>query len=442
MRRLNKKAFNILKAAIETAAAKDSSAGEVAKQIAFKRLDRLYNQRGKLVTEAELISLFQDILPHLTERDIKRASKANRPPSKLWLIPKLGLFLTGFAGFIWLVNLPYPMIRRPVARTAPILLLPSYLSMDYNYRQAIAKVEQADRLVNNATTIADLELGATKVAESQKHLDKLPVWFLGYQPQMYRTFFSVGWFFTFDEFKAARAKIGRMEAIVFQEKNAMQKLEIAENNIEQAKQEYQQEKVTIKQNALKKWQTSLDQLSLIPSSTLAGRIAAQKLNIYQRDFQEISGFIVGNNRTNTIIAVAQKYSTQAVSNCDNPPHSVERWQQCANLWQDAIDGLARVPLEDPGYLDAQGLLATYKTSLGDIKIRLSAEANSVKAFEVAQAQIVDLPKTVNSNNRERVARQILRIINQLEKVQSGTTVYEEASQLIIFANKKLKEIES
>jgi hypothetical protein len=32
------------------------------------------------------------------------------------------------------------MIRRPVARTAPILLLPSYLKMDRNYRQAISKV--------------------------------------------------------------------------------------------------------------------------------------------------------------------------------------------------------------------------------------------------------------------------------------------------------------
>ncbi len=98
--------------------------------------------------------------------------------------------LGGLAGLIWLLNLPYPMIRRPVAKTAPILLLPSYLSMDSNYRQAIAKVEQSDQLVNQATSLADLKLGQEKVIQAQKHLDALPVWFLGYEPRMYQTFFS------------------------------------------------------------------------------------------------------------------------------------------------------------------------------------------------------------------------------------------------------------
>jgi hypothetical protein len=110
------------------------------------------------------------------------------------------------------------MIRRPVARTAPIILLPSYISMDRNYRQAIAKVEQADQLVNQATSAADLELGAEKVQQAQKHLDALPVWFLGYEPRLFMTWFRFSWLFTLDEFKAARASVGRMEAKVFQEK--------------------------------------------------------------------------------------------------------------------------------------------------------------------------------------------------------------------------------
>ena len=32
-------------------------------------------------------------------------------------------------GVVWGANLPYSVIRRPVARTAPILLLPSYMSL-------------------------------------------------------------------------------------------------------------------------------------------------------------------------------------------------------------------------------------------------------------------------------------------------------------------------
>ncbi len=89
--------------------------------------------------------------------------------------------------------------------------------MDYHYRQAIAKVEQADQLVNSATSPADLTLGEVKVIEAQKHLDNLPVWFLGYWPQYT---FWFGWQFTLDEFKSARANVGRMVAKVFQEKNA------------------------------------------------------------------------------------------------------------------------------------------------------------------------------------------------------------------------------
>lgn len=166
------------------------------------------------------------------------------------------------------------MIRRPVAKTAPFILLPSYLKMDRNYRDAIAKVEQADQLVNQATSLADLELGREKVIQAQKHLDALPVWFLGYEPQMYRTFFSFGWKFTFDEFEAARAKVGRMDAKTFQEINAFAKLKQAQQEIQQAKQDYQHaEDALSKKQAIAAWQASIDKLNQLPPSTLAKKQA-------------------------------------------------------------------------------------------------------------------------------------------------------------------------
>ena len=81
-------------------------------------------------------------------------------------------------GVVWVANLPYPVIRRPVAQNAPILLLPSYMSMDSHYRQAIAAVEQAEQLIEKATSPADLELGEVKVKQAQQHLDTLPIWLL------------------------------------------------------------------------------------------------------------------------------------------------------------------------------------------------------------------------------------------------------------------------
>ncbi|MGF1459518.1 MAG: hypothetical protein ACFBSG_10880 [Leptolyngbyaceae cyanobacterium] len=50
------------------------------------------------------------------------------------------------------------MIRWPVAKTLPIVLLPSYFSMDHHYRQAIANVTQADQLINQATSAQDIAL--------------------------------------------------------------------------------------------------------------------------------------------------------------------------------------------------------------------------------------------------------------------------------------------
>ena len=216
--RLNQKAYKIIAAEIELAASKDKVAGDVSQKIALQRLRVLNRTKGKPVTEAQLKSLIADLFPDFNAKVITKAVRVNRPPSALWLLPKIALGLGALLGLVWVLNLPYPMIRRPVAKKAPIILLPSYLSMDRNYRSAIAKVEQADQLVNRATSLEDLQLGQEKVNQAQKHLDALPVWFLGYEPQMYRTFFSFGWKFTLDEFEAARAKIGRMDATIFPSK--------------------------------------------------------------------------------------------------------------------------------------------------------------------------------------------------------------------------------
>jgi len=287
--RINQKAFKILAAEIERAAAQDSIAGEVAQKIALKRLNKLRERKGKPVTAAELKELLSDILPDFKARAIAKAIKVNRPPSPLWLMPKIAAGLIGISGFIWLVNLPYPMIRRPIARIAPILLLPSYISMDDNYRKAIALVEQADQLINQATSLADLELGAKKVQQAQKHLDALPVWFIGYEPKVFMTWFHHGFLFTLDEFKAARATVGRMEAKVFQEKNAMNQLQQSEALIQRAKQDYHQANNSVgKQEAIALWQTGIDQLTQLPPSTLAAKMAVPKLTIHNRDFEKIS----------------------------------------------------------------------------------------------------------------------------------------------------------
>jgi hypothetical protein len=441
--RLNNKAYKILAKEITKAAAKDKIAGEVSLQIALKRLNKLNSTKGKPVTEAELKYLISDVFPDFEAKVISQAIRVNRPPSSLWLIPKIAVGLGGLSGLIWLLNLPYPMIRRPLAQTAPILLLPSYLTMDRNYRQAIAKVEQADQLVNQATSLADIKLGQEKVKQAQQHLDALPVWFLGYEPQRYGTWFNFGWKFTLDEFESARKTIGRIDAKIFQEINAITKLEEAQKDIQQAQQNYQQaQNSTTKQQAIAAWQAGIDQLNQLPADTLAQEQANASYEAYLRDFRQISGLIADNDRTNKIIAVAQQFHAQAANTCAGSSNSANRWQECVNLLSKAIAILSQVPLEDPGYLETQTLLATYEAKLGEMRIRQQEEESSQQAYESAQFMITNLPKSVAQDNRERTAQEILTIINQLEKVKPQTTVYTDALTMIDFAKQKLKQLHS
>lgn len=250
MIRLNDRAFQILSAEVHKCSSADI-AGRVQREIALKRLEKLRSAQGEPATLEELREQLSDIFSNFSEKVLKAAARANRPSAALSKIKWTAGITLGAVGFMWIVNLPYPMIRWPVARTAPILLLPSYISMDHHYRRAIARVEQADQLINRATSPADFVLGEQRVKEAQGHLDALPVWFLGYWPQYT---FWLGWQFTLDEFKAARANVGRMEAKLFQEKNAQTQLNQAEQILNTAQQQYKQAQIAAaREQALTSW---------------------------------------------------------------------------------------------------------------------------------------------------------------------------------------------
>jgi hypothetical protein len=218
-------------------------------------------------------------------------------------------------------NLPYPVIRRPVAQKAPILLLPSYMDIDSHYRQAIASVEQAQQLIENPTSAADLDLGEQKVNEAQNHLDALPITFLNdwseYRYWWYDSRFSIY------GFNSARTKVGQLKAKVFQEKNAQTLLTDSEQALLKAKQQYQHSSTpTDKQVAIASWREAIDRLEQVPGVTLAGKAAQAKLENYQRDFKEVAGLAAGNERISTLIAAARQFSWQAAKAGQNPPHTV------------------------------------------------------------------------------------------------------------------------
>lgn len=438
MSRLTGCAWEILRAEVEKCVGKDPLL-KVQRDIVLKRLNKLRDQDGDLATYEELRDTVSDVFPNFSDKVLQKAAKANRPPGA-WDTIKWVVGIAGAtAGTIWVLNLPYPMIRWPVARTAPILLLPSYMKMDHDYRQAIVLVEQADQLVNRATSQADLVLGEQKVKQAQKHLDGLPVWFLGYQPQ-YRFWF--GWNFTFDEFRSARANIGRMEAKLFQEKQAQTLLEQGEQALNTAKQQHSVAKTwEERQKAIAAWQVALDQLKQLPKETFAGKGSQVKIATYQRDFQQISTLATENERTGTLMDAARQFAMAAAVRGQNPPHRAAEWQEVEKLWEQAIDRLEKISLEESGYLEAQKLLITYQGNLGIVKIRRQAEESSVAALTTAKREIENLlASNSGSVDRNQMMSKIQSIIYELQKVQTGTTAYKEAQELMQSAQKKLKEM--
>jgi hypothetical protein len=133
MSRLSQQAFDILQAQIKQQTNEDL-AGKTQRDILLKRLEKLRVQPGPRLTEAELRQTIVDMLPNFSPKVLKRAAQANRPPGPWQTVKLVSTGLIVCVGSLYVLNLPYPMIRWPVAKLAPALLLPSFISMDYHYR--------------------------------------------------------------------------------------------------------------------------------------------------------------------------------------------------------------------------------------------------------------------------------------------------------------------
>ncbi|MCT7989695.1 hypothetical protein NG794_15070 [Laspinema sp. D6] len=448
MVRLSDRAFDILRAEIEKSGGTDA-ASQIQRQMAFKRLEKLRLQSGEPVTAAEIQELLVDIYPQFDPQILQAAQKANRPPGPLSALKWIPVAMAGVAGVaavVWVLNLPYPMIRRPVSKTMPVVLLPSFISMDHNYRQAISLVEQADQLVNQATSRADFDLGTSKVKLAQKSLDRLPVWFLGYYPERYCSLFGCSWRFTLDEFESARKAIGRMEATLFQQQNAQTQLAEVETALNTAKQQYQQAtNLTEKQQAIAAWQSAMDRLVEIPPATLASQMAQPKLTAAMRDFEQVVGSAKGSLQTATTMDAAKAFAMQAAVASQNPPHSAAQWEQVQRLWDMAIARLEQVTPDAPDYLEVQKKLAEYEVNRGTVATRLQAEKDAVETLNRAKEAIADWQELARVDQDQldwgRLSGDLRKIITQLEQVQAGTTASAEAQELLKFARDKDKQLQ-
>lgn len=235
-----------------------------------------------------------------------------------------------------------------------------------------------------------------------------------------------------------------MEARLFQERNAQQQLEDIEQALANAKQQYQEASNSAEQApAMTQWQQALDRLKQLPPQTLAGQTAKRQLPSLERDFQAVVGFTAGNARSGSLIQAAQEFARYAAQSASAPALSVEQWEKVQTQWQDAIDYLKQIKLEDPDYISAQKLLANYRNRLADAKIRQSQEEAAQRVYERAQQmnqQLQAMTAGATSPSIKVAWLQNMKIIEQeLATIPAGTTVRQNAQTMLAAVRRELQK---
>lgn len=174
MSRLNNRAFQILRAEVKNCSSNDALS-QMEQRIVLEELEKLRSQPGSPVSLEELRKIVISTYGNFSQKALLAAAKANRPLGILGTIKLAGcavvggtLLLVGGTGTLVLAILLSPTANQPAGQNAS-------MSTEERYQEAIASLEQAEELINQAKTTADLALGENKLSEAKTYIDYLPV---------------------------------------------------------------------------------------------------------------------------------------------------------------------------------------------------------------------------------------------------------------------------
>jgi hypothetical protein len=164
-------------------------------------------------------------------------------------------------------------------------------------------------------------------------------------------------------------------------------------------------------------------LGNIPQWSIFHKEAEVLLSRYQNNAQTLDNLIL-----------ALKTASQASDKAQNPPFTVEKWQEIQQDWRGAIARLETIKSDSELYLFAQNKIVEYKEKLNVINNRLNQEAKAVEKFNVAQETIkiaqVRQGTAQSLDNWQLVYATWQTAIERLKEIPPSTTVYEKAQELI------------
>jgi hypothetical protein len=407
MGRLNNRAYQILLTEIQKCT-KNDPLSKLEQKMLLEEIEKLRAEKGSPVTTVELRKLIIPTYPKFSEKIFQKAAQANLKTDGGGALKFLagvvvavsGLIIMGGVGLFILASFLSSTESKPATQNStqsepaaknsptPSDPTPAAMSTEEHYQQAKELLDQTETLINQAIGTEDLALSEEQLTKAKKHIDQLP----------------------------ASQTVSSSQTVTTRRKK---------------KQRYQQSYVQ---------HTTYEQRD--------ERFAAIRSRFEQMQaqvFQKKQSLVADHQKNNTLIQAAKQFSWEAAKAGQNPPHSTAKWQEIENLWSEAIRRLGEIPVGNPGYAEAQKLMASYQANLGNVQTRRKVEEESLQALESAQRQIESLlaqtPTDANSVDRNRTISSIQSIINELEKVQKGTTAYQKAQELLLSAKNKLKQLQ-
>jgi hypothetical protein len=342
-------------------------------------------------------------------------------------------------GGLAIANLPIPAIREPIAKHAPILLLPSIIAWDHNYREGTVALEQAEQLIQQAKHPDDLTGGDRYLKSAKEHLNALPSDGINnYEASSYCYFRTCSWRFSGGEIQQRRESLARVEATLTQEQNLQSQLQQTIDAIAESQVNYKNAKGDIqKQSIVTQWEQDIEQLAALSSSTLTGRLANVEREKAQTAFKNATGFSHDQKRSGNLIQAAKQFAISAQKMTLGESHSVSEWQAILNQWDSAIGPLKSISVDNPDYVSSRKTLADYQQQQSRARIRLQEEQTAIALLQTTEAQINVLVRTHTNLNRDQAKAEMMAIEANLKKIAPGTTTHPQAQEWLNSLRKRL-----
>lgn len=132
---------------------------------------------------------------------------------------------------------------------------------------------------------------------------------------------------------------------------------------------------------------------------------------------------------------AQKIGMEAASLVQNPPHTLNVWQQAQNKWYQAINLLDSIPNETSVSDRAKNKLAYYRINHNTINQRILIEKKAVANLQSAQNLAIEANLFVPNSPHSLLVRQQAQdkwqqAINLLEAIPESASVYIQAKETL------------